>query len=321
MADFNEYSQKGECLMLQALKKLADGDIEGFEKDRKEANRYFDLFYIAVNSEEGIITGLYGESRNFGVIYNVIEQNMDRLLETKKGKKIVKDVYNLIKGNKILNEQFKIYDLFEKAKNVDNVKDFVNEALSVVKKHDRKVIMENNEKLISLIKKNNLEEFVEIPEDVENLYEAIEYVLLNKKTIDNVGDFVKAQNTIVEYVEKSNNENINENKTDNKTLFNNFKETLNLKQKDIDESINEDEKKLIESFTNMKNDKRKIFEEYKSKSLSMLKEAIENSVDNEKKDWEEVYESVKAKKYSDKNISENIINCAEMMEICSTLKL
>lgn len=321
MADFNEYSQKGECLMLQALKKLADGDIEAFEKDRKEANRYFDLFYIAVNSEEGIITGLYGESRNFGVIYNVIEQNMDKLLETKKGKKIVKDVYNLIKGNKVLNEQFKIYDLFEKAKNVDNVKDFVNEALSVVKKHDRKVIMENNEKLISLIKKNNLEEFVEIPEDVENLYEAIEYVLLNKKTIDNVSDFVKAQNTIVEYVEKSNNENINENKTDNKMLFNNFKETLISKQKDIDESINDDEKKLIESFTNIKNDKRKIFEEYKSKSLSMLKEAIENSVDDEKKDWEEVYESVKAKKYSDNNISDNIINCAEMMEICSTLKL
>ena len=37
MADFNDSSHKGSVLMQQALKKLADGDIEGFEKDRKEA--------------------------------------------------------------------------------------------------------------------------------------------------------------------------------------------------------------------------------------------------------------------------------------------
>ena len=39
MADFNDNSQKGSTLMQHALKKLADGDIEGFENDRKGKGR------------------------------------------------------------------------------------------------------------------------------------------------------------------------------------------------------------------------------------------------------------------------------------------
>ena len=133
MADFNVNSEKGSVLMQQALKKYAKGDFEGGDKDRAEANRYYDLASAEINSEAGKITQLYGESRNFGIIYNVFEQNIENLLSTKKGKKIIKECFNLIKSNKVLNEQFKIYDMFEKAQNVDDVKDFVNEASNIVK--------------------------------------------------------------------------------------------------------------------------------------------------------------------------------------------
>lgn len=318
MADFNEYSQKGSTLMQQALKKLSEGDIEGFENDRNEANRWFDLFYDSINSEEGKLTQMYGESRNFGVIYNVIEQNMDNLLETKRGKQIIKGVYDLIKNNKVLNEQFKIYDLFEKPNNIGNAKDFVNEALSVVKKYNKHQIKENNEKLIKFIKRNKLDEFVEIPDDVENLYEAIEYVMLNKKTINNVNEFVKAQNTITEYVEKVNKENINENKTNNETLYNNFDNKLKEEEKKLDENLNEEEKKLIESFTNPKNNTKKIFNNYQKQTLSKLSETIEKAEESDKEGWKKVYESIKNKTYSEK-MSDNIVNCAEMMEICNTI--
>lgn len=318
MADFNEYSQKGSTLMQQALKKLSEGDIEGFENDRSEANRWFDLFYNSVNSEEGKLTQMYGESRNFGIIYNVIEQNMDNLLETKGGKQIIKGVYDLIKNNKVLNEQFKIYDLFEKANNIDNAKDFVNEAVSVVKKYNKHQIKENNEKLIRFIKRNKLDEFVEIPDDVENLYEAIEYVILNKKTINNVNEFVKAQNTITEYVEKVNKENINENKTNNETLYNNFDNKLKEEEKKLDENLNEEEKRLIESFTNPKNNTKKIFNNYRKQTLSKLSETIEKAEESDKEGWKKVYESIKNKTYSEK-MSDNIVSCAEMMEICNTI--
>lgn len=320
MADFNEYSEKGSTLMQQALKKLAEGDIEAFENDRKEANRYFDMFYKSVSSEEGKINmmneQMYGKTRNFGMIYNVFEQNIDALYQDENKKKILKEAYKLIKNNKLLNEQFKIYDMFEKTKDVENAKDFVNEASSLIRHYNKEQIKENNEKLIKLIRDNKLNEFVEIPEETENLYEAIEYVILNKKTLDNVNDFLKAQNVIVEHIEK-NKETVNESK--NTLSFDGFKEELDNQEEQIQENINEDEKRLLDMFTNPKTNKKFVFENYKSETLKKIKGVIQNSEESDKEAWNKVYESVSSKTYSNK-MTQNIINCAEMLEICSTIE-
>lgn len=320
MADFNEYSEKGSTLMQQALKKLAEGDIEAFENDRKEANRYFDMFYKSVSSEEGKINmmneQMYGKTRNFGMIYNVFEQNIDALYQDENKKKILKEAYKLIKNNKLLNEQFKIYDMFEKTKDVENVKDFVNEASGLIRHYNKEQIKENNEKLIKLIRDNKLNEFVEIPEETENLYEAIEYVILNKKTLDNVNDFLKAQNVIIEHIEK-NKETVNESK--NTLSFDGFKEELDNQEEQIQENINEDEKRLLDMFTNPKTNKKFVFENYKSETLKKIKGVIQNSEESDKEAWNKIYESVSSKNYSDK-MTQNIINCAEMLEICSTIE-
>ena len=315
MADFNEYSQKGSTLMQQALKKLAEGDFEGFEKDREVANRYFDLLYQSVNSEDGKMTQMYGESRNFGIIYNVFEQNIENLWNTKAGKKIVQECYNLIKTNKVLNEQFKIYDMFEKAQNVEDVKDFVNEASNIIKTFDKKLVMENNEKLIKFIRDKKLDEYVDIPEETENLYEAIEYIVLNKKTYDNVNDFVKAQNVITEHIIKNQKNNIVENKLTSAEFENKIEEV----EKEITENINQEEKTLLDRFlTNKKQNKKEVFENYKRKTLRKIREMIENSEDSDKSQWNKIYENVSSKNFSE-NMSENITNCAEMMEICDTI--
>jgi len=315
MADFNVNSEKGSVLMQQALKKYAKGDFEGGDKDRAEANRYYDLASAEINSEAGKITQLYGESRNFGIIYNVFEQNIENLWGTKEGKKIIKECYNLIKSNKVLNEQFKIYDMFEKAQNVDDVKDFVNEASNIVKTFDKKIVMENNEKLIKFIRDKKLDEYVDIPEETENLYEAIEYIVLNKKTYDNVNDFVKAQNVITEHIVKNQKNNIVENKITSVEFEDKIEEVEN----EINEKINQEEKTLLDSFlTTKKQNKKEVFESYKKKTLRKIKEMIENSEDSDKAQWDKIYENVSSKNFSE-SMSENITNCAEMMEICSTI--
>ena len=315
MADFNVNSEKGSVLMQQALKKYAKGDFEGGDKDRAEANRYYDLASNEINSEAGKMTQLYGESRNFGIIYNVFEQNIENLWDTKDGKKIVKECYNLIKSNKVLNEQFKIYDMFEKAQNVEDVKDFVNEASNIIKTFDKKLVMENNEKLIKFIRDKKLDEYVDIPEETENLYEAIEYIVLNKKTYDNVNDFVKAQNVITEHIIKNQKNNIVENKLTSAEFENKIEEV----EKEITENINQEEKTLLDRFlTNKKQNKKEVFENYKRKTLRKIKEMIENSEDSDKSQWNKIYENVSSKNFSE-NMSENITNCAEMMEICDTI--
>lgn len=315
MADFNVNSEKGSVLMQQALKKYAKGDFEGGDKDRAEANRYYDLASAEINSEAGKMTQLYGESRNFGIIYNVFEQNIENLWDTKDGKKIIKECYNLIKSNKVLNEQFKIYDMFEKAQNVEDVKDFVNEASNIIKTFDKKLVMENNEKLIKFIRDKKLDEYVDIPEETENLYEAIEYIVLNKKTYNNVNDFVKAQNVITEHIIKNQKNNIVENKLTSAEFENKIEEV----EKEITENINQEEKTLLDRFlTNKKQNKKEVFENYKRKTLRKIREMIENSEDSDKSQWNKIYENVSSKNFSE-NMTENITNCAEMIEICSTI--
>ena len=315
MADFNVNSEKGSVLMQQALKEYAKGDFEGGDKDRAEANRYYDLASTEINSEAGKMTQLYGESRNFGIIYNVFEQNIENLWDTKEGKKIVKECYNLIKSNKVLNEQFKIYDMFEKAQNVEDVKDFVNEASNIIKTFDKKLVMENNEKLIKFIRNKKLDEYVDIPEETENLYEAIEYLVLHKKTYDNVNDFVKAQNVITEHIIKNQKNNIVENKLTSVE----FEDKIEEAEKEIIENINQEEKTLLDRFLTTKNqNKKEVFENYKRKTLRKIKEMIESSEDSDKSQWNKIYENVSSKNFSE-NMSENITNCAEMMEICSTI--
>ena len=315
MADFNVNSEKGSVLMQQALKKYAKGDFEGGDKDRAEANRYYDLASAEINSDAGKMTQLYGESRNFGIIYNVFEQNIENLWDTKDGKKIVKECYNLIKSNKVLNEQFKIYDMFEKAQNVEDVKDFVNEASNIVKTFDKKIVRENNEKLIKFIRDKKLDEYVDIPEETENLYEAIEYIVLNKKTYNNVNDFLKAQNVITEHIIKNQKNNIVENKLTSVE----FEDKIEEAEKEINENINQEEKTLLDRFLTTKNqNKKEVFENYKRKTLRKIREMIENSEDSDKSQWNKIYENVSSKNFSE-NMSENITNCAEMMEICSTI--
>jgi len=316
MADFNDNSQKGSTLMQQALKKYAEGDFEGGEKDRKEANRYFDMFYAEINSEAGKISQLYGESRNFGIIYNVFEQNIADVYQDKDKKMIIKEGFNLIKNNSILNEQFKIYDMFEKIDNVENAKEFVNEAVSLIKHFDKQEVKENNEKLIKFIKKNKLDEYVEIPEETENLYEAIEYIILNEKKLDNINDFIKAQNVIVEHIQND-KKTINEN--EEKMTFEDFKNNLEKQEEELNENINEDEKKLLDMFVNPKTNKKAVFENYKKQTLEKINDMLQTSENEDKESWNKIYESVNSKTYSDK-MTQNIINCAEMLEICSTIE-
>jgi len=317
MADFNENSQKGMILMQNALKKYAEGDFEGGDKDRELANKFFNLASLEINSEAGKMTQLYGESRNFGVIYNVFEQNIDNIYQDETKKHIIKEAYNLIKNDKLLNEQFKIYDMFEKRVDVENVKDFVNEATNLVKHFNKKQIKESNEKLIKLIKDNQLDEYVSIPEETESLYEAIEYVILNKKTIDNVNNFIKAQNVIAEHIENNQKNNLNEN--EDKFSFANFQKDLDKEESQLNETINEDEKKLLDMFVNPKTNKKSIFENYKEETLQKIKGAMQISEENDKEGWQKIYESVNSKVYSDK-MTQNIINCAEMLEICNTIE-
>lgn len=292
---------RGKVLMQRALDHLEKGNIEEFETDRALANKFFD----EMNAEEDEMDALYNESRNFGIIYQVIESNVPTLLETKEGQKALRKIIKTIKGNKILHEQFKAYNNLQPLHKINNVDEYIAESLSLVPKFNKKDVKENNERLIKLIKKYNLDEMVDIDDEKLDLFESIEFVTMNKKSLKNIDDYVNATKMIKESI-------INLPVSETKDFsIEDYAEEINNVSENIAKDLNSAEIKLLKEVTN--GNSEEYFNECKSKTLSKLDEMISNEKDIETKSrLSKIYEKINNKRYNKKNA---IVDIAEMVEM------
>ena len=292
---------RGKVLMQRALDHLEKGNIEEFETDRALANKFFD----EMNAEEDEMDALYNESRNFGIIYQVIESNVPTLLETKEGQKVLRNIIKTIKGNKILHEQFKAYNNLQPLHKINNVDEYIAESLSLVPKFNKKDVKENNERLIKLIKKYNLDEMVDIDDEKLDLFESIEFVTMNKKSLKNIDDYVNATKMIKESI-------INLPVSETKDFsIEDYAEEINNVSENIAKDLNSAEIKLLKEVTN--GNSEEYFNECKSKTLSKLDEMISNEKDIETKSrLSKIYEKINNKRYNKKNA---IVDIAEMVEM------
>lgn len=292
---------RGKVLMQRALDHLEKGNIEEFETDRALANKFFD----EMNAEEDEMDALYNESRNFGIIYQVIESNVPTLLETKEGQKVLRNIIKTIKGNKILHEQFKAYNNLQPLHKINNVDEYIAESLSLVPKFNKKDVKENNERLIKLIKKYNLDEMIDIDDEKLDLFESIEFVTMNKKSLKNIDDYVNATKMIKESIIKM---SVSETKD---FSIEDYAEEINNVSENIAKELNSAEIKLLKEVTN--GNSEEYFNECKSKTLSKLDEMISNEKDIETKSrLSKIYEKINNKRYNKKNA---IVDIAEMVEM------
>ena len=292
---------RGKVLMQRALEHLEKGNIEEFETDRALANKFFDK----MNAEEEEMDALYNESRNFGIIYQVIESNVPTLLETKEGQKALRKIIKTIKDNKILHEQFKAYNNLQPLDKIENVDEYIAESLSLVPKFNKKDVKENNERLIKLIKKYKLDEMVDIDDEKLNLFESIEFVTMNKKSLKNIDDYVNATKMIKESIIKM---SVSETKD---FSIEDYAEEINNVSENIAKDLNSAEIKLLKEVTN--GNSEEYFNECKSKTLSKLDEMISNEKDIETKSrLSKIYEKINNKRYNKKNA---IVDIAEMVEM------
>ena len=292
---------RGKVLMKRALEHLEQGNIEEFETDRALANEYFDK----MSEEEEEMDALYNESRNFGIIYNVIEANVPKLLESKEGKKALRTIIKAIKSDKMLHEQFKAYNNLQPSTKINNIDEYITEALSIVPKFDKKIVKESNEKLIKLIKKYKLDEMVDIDDEKLDLYESIEFVTMNIKTLKNIDEYVNATKMIKESIE-----NLPINETKNFSIEN-YAEEINNVSENIAKDLNSAEFKLLKEVTS--GNSEAYFNECKSKTLSKLNEMIYKETDIESKSrLSKIYEKINNKIYNKKNA---LVDIAEMVEM------
>lgn len=303
--DKNDPKYRGKVLMQQALEQLEKGNMEEFETDRALANKYFD----EMNAEEEEMDALYTESRNFGIIYQVIESNVKHLLESKEGVKSLRKICKTIKGNKILHEQFKAYNNLQPSHRVNNVAEYINEAISLSPSFDKALVKETNEKLIKLMKDEKLDEMVDIDENKLDLFESIEYVTMNKKSLSNIDEYVNATNIIKESIEK-----LPMKDKGNMTIKDYSNEVEKISES-LGNDLNADEIKLIKevSIGNGEN----YFNECKENTLNKLDEMMQRESDLETKSrLSQIFEKINGKSYVKENA---IVDISEMLEIQSTI--
>lgn len=308
----NSNSEKGALLMQQALKKYAEGDFEGGEIDREKANKYFDLAKMEINAESNNISQLYGENRNFGIVYKVLESNFTNAIQDRKiSKTPLIEALKQVKKNKQLNEQFKVYNAFSNPQNVVDAEEYVNEVISLSSKYNQKELNIVNENLINFIQSKNINELVDINDEDLELFESINYVITNTKNIKNINDFIQHKNTIVEYVQKHNtNTTINE---DVDTVFN--QETSVLEEK-YDSILNDDEKAFIKEYTTLTS-KEECFESNKKQLVSLIEKKIMNADKTTVEYWTELHNKVNESSFNEKTF---IVDLAKIIEIKNNLE-
>lgn len=290
---------RGIVMLKNALKKYEDGEFESAEKDRKLANELLDKANKE-ESEEVDIETLYGESRNFGVIYNVIVENTQTALTNKKGLKELGKVLKHVKSNKILKEQFEIYSSLEKTQIKNDVEHFVNEAVSMLPSYKKKNLIKENNNLIKLIRQCNLSENVTISDEKRKLYEAIEFIITNKRNIANIDSIKSHKDTILEYVEKNNKVIEEASKNKPETLFK--------------ESMTEDEKKLLQELSEGKDEE--VFNRYKDETIQLISEQVSLADNlNDKIDWNNMMTRMMVKQYNPSKLLEDICDFINVQNI------
>ena len=286
---------KAMKLMAEALKQYEEGKFELAEHSRKTANQMFDEFSNELSTDEGIEKVMYGENRNFGIIYNTIEANTKKLYESKEGKKKIGELLKFIRNNNVLLNEFKIYNAFTKPVNVADAREYVNESVSVIKRMPKSVIIENNHKLIEKIKELGLNEAVAITDSENELFEAIEYAILNTPSITNVNEYANVKKIIAENVELN-----NEVRPDAIDLDEMYERKINEISEKYNSVLNSDEIRLIEEISSSPEKAEKTFNKYKKQTLDSVKKRMDESSGEEKTSWKKVYEAILNKQFDNK---------------------
>lgn len=314
MNDFADKNRRAGVLMQSALRKYGDGDYEGGDKDRQEANRIYDEVSMMMNSEFGKISMLYGESRNFGIAYRVFESNMPKLYGSKEGKKKMSAILRLLKEDKVLNSEFKVFDKLTHASGINEGHIFVKDVIGLCEPLDAKTLKEHNEKFIRLIRKCGLNEYVEIPENEMTLFESIEYCMLNRKeNFGNVEDLHRNYSYIAEHVGRKQPESAKQ-KVSGETVDEAYDRVMN--ELENDSSLNEDEQKFIAEMSESREKREEVFNSNKEKTLELLREGMNDCSSEGQEKLKSVIESIEGKTFNDRTAFSDV---AEFMEIQQTL--
>ena len=298
-----ENLERAITTMEAAIKKYKEGDNEIANMRRKEANRLFDSFDESMNSEDESDKTIYGNNINFGKLYEVFESNCEQLFSTEKGKNGVARIMSAIKSDKVLNEQFRVYDALEHNTGKCASETLVNEVCANSGTFKAKELTESNRKLLKLMREAGVDEKYALDSKNDIFYESVETILTTPKTVSNSGIIAEAKQNIVNRL----NEQVDIEEKDFSEVGADMMSELAERHA---EELTDDEMELVNELTDENTDTEVVFNETKNRLIWKLNEAlVKGNGDTEK--IKKLSENVKSKAY---NKGTAVVDIAEMIE-------
>lgn len=304
------YKSAGIKLLTEAISLYENNDLQAAQKKYQEAGKYLGEASRLFETEDGKLSMVYGGNRNFGVIYKVFENNTKELLKDKSSKKQLAKILNTIKENKVLMDEFSVYNAFTNPTDVEDADKYVNESISLIKHYSPETLKENNDKLISVIRECKLDENVMLTDEETELFESIEYLIINKKNFSNLNQYSKIQKILCEHV----NEN-NFVKGESPDFDELYEEKTDEIVKKHENELNEEEIKLIRDVTTNESKAKKLFAENQARAIELVKKEIDKGEDTDS--WKSILESISKKTF---NKDTALTDIAEFIEMKNELE-
>lgn len=300
----NKYILQWRELVLKAAKALEEKNFDLYDTLMKEANIAYDEY-----KRDSALTY---ECTNFGMANYIFEDALPTLF--KSNPKAVKEFISTIKEDKNLLYQFQFYKALEKYNKDINSKDYINEALEIVKnKINKKTINESNGKLAKIINAYNIKPIQRIPNENVELYESCDFLFKREKLLTNLREINENINKVVKFTEKY-YDFTNEDNTKNLfSMVENFEKKYN-------SLLNEEEKNFVKEIMDFKQGekdekKEKLFNRFKNECLNTINNLISEADTDEKEGLLAIKEQIMDKEYCAETLVKDMAKLLEIRDI------
>lgn len=291
--------------------------IGDFQRLKESLNDVIDKRITKMKLEECINSF---DTLSFACLNEIFKNTVDKLYETKEGKRLIKKYVKTIKESNDLKKVYSIYNIVNSPNKIDDGSLFIKGSMSLIKEIDKKNYSDSLSSISDIVKEcvvsANLD--IETIEKLKSKYygsinESLDYVLFNKMDINNVVEYTNDLSRITNF--------INENKKHENDLMVEGKSICELIG-DFDKLFTNDieiwESTAIKDISLAElsgKDKKDIFEEYKSECLSIIEENLNEKDAENSSRFQGMKEKLMKKEFNSDTIVEDILMLSELKHV------
>ena len=291
--------------------------IGDFQRLKESLNDVIDKRVIKMKLEECINSF---NSLSFACLNDIFKNTVDKLYETREGKRLIKKYVKTIKESNDLKKVYSIYNIVNSPNKINDGTLFIKESISLIEEIDKKNYSDSLSSISDIVKEcavlANLdnEEIEKIKDKYHgSISESLDYVLFNKMDMNNIVEYTNGLSRITNFINE-NKKHENDLMAEGKSICKLIDEFDKLFTNDIEiwESTAIKDISLAELSGK---DKKGVFEEYKTECLSIIEENLnEKDVENSSR-FQGMKEKLMKKEFNSDTIVEDILMLSELKHV------